>query len=465
MNSTVQSLGAIISTLQVTSVTGYISSQLISTTSGLTNQISTSIGQINFPVNLSNYTSTSYVNNAISSFSSLIGPTGSITLPQMISTNTGLGSFGYASTSLVYVPQGQGIRIPFPPINVPVAFAQDWSTPLSTFSTSIGQGITRNISTLFSTTSGQAFTISSFFASIGPAAYSAISSFSSLIGPAISTGSATQGGLATAQLQSTVMGLGNVGYVSASYIYVSTIPGRFAFPPINVPVAYMQDWSTPLSNVQNVVTSLSYNLVNLTNSNINTSNYIGITLSSFSTSFSPIQVGPYFASTVQGFQFISSPYVDQSISSFSSMIGPSISTGLANTTVPQLISTANGLGSLGYASTSLVYVANLPAVNTLPFPNVVFNSIFSVPVLTSTITTNQTIPASSNGAYIFYTTNTANLTVTLPSPATAGNGWNVTIQNSQNSLQYITILTTPSKQISPGITTKFLTDGISFYFV
>jgi hypothetical protein len=574
LTSTVTSLLSTMTTLQSTTQgqgvvgVGYVStSQLLSTTSGLTLTISTAVGQT-------------------TTLSSL----GAINTLQLTSSITGLGTVGFASTSLIFI-SSSGTRIAFPPINIPTAYLQDWSTPLSTFSTSIGRSnaisfstlsttIAINYSTLFSTTVGQTFAIST-------------------LSYAFSTFSTTGQTIANTQLTSTVIGLGNVGYVSASYVYVSSIRGGFAFPPINIPVAFAQDWSTPLTNLQNVVNSLTNNLVDLTNTTLGFSNTIGQQISSFSTSlniapyintaiqgltytsttvyvnqsistlstllgpaistgsasqgglvttqltstftglgtggyvstslifissgssfaFPPINVPVSFAqnwstpfstltstlalisSSLQSLPYVSSPslvstlvglgnsgyvstsqltstiqglgsagyastsYVNQSISTLSTLLSPAISLGPSGASIQQLTSTTQGLGSAGYASTKIVFLSNLSSVNTLPFPNLVFNSIFSLNVLNSTITTNQTISATFIGAYFFYTTTTPNLTIALPPPALAGNGWNISIQNTASSSQFITVLTTPSKQVNPGQTTRFLTDGISYYFI
>ena len=319
------------------------------------------------------YVSTLTLNQAISSFSTLLGPAISsggsgITAIQSISTNIGLGSFGYVSTQLVLI-QNIGTAVQFPPIAIPTAFLQDWSTPLSTFSTSIGPPIA--ITNTY---------ISSFSTLIGPAIQiggTSISTFSSLIGPAISTGGSGIGG---AQLISTVRGLGSAGYVSTSYVLYSNPPGGFAFPPINIPIGYVQDWSTPLISLSNIVNSVTNNVVNLTNSNIATSNYIPASISSFSTSIAPLFV-------------------------------------------PR------------------------------------------VPIQVLTITTNQTVQAAASGTYFFYTTLTSGLTISLPTPSAAQSGWFISIQNTTSSTFPITVLTTPSTQIVPTSTIKFLTDGISYYFI
>lgn len=323
------------------------------------------------------YVSTLTLYDTISSFSTLLGPAISsggsgITPLQSISTNVGLGSFGYVSTQLVLI-ENIGTAIAFPPINIPYAFLQNWSTPLSTFSTAIGPAIAAGT-----------LAISTFSTLIGPAIQeggTSISTFSSLIGPAISTGGSGIGG---AQLISTVRGLGTVGYVSTSYVYYTDPPNAFAFPPINVPVAFMQDWSTPLTSLSNIVNSITDSVVNLTDSNLQTSNYIPASISSFSTSIAPLFI-------------------------------------------PR------------------------------------------VPIIVSTITTNQTIQTTASGTYYFYTTFTDALYVSLPSASSAQSGWFISIQNMSNSTYPICVYTTPYAgmlaDITPGSTIKVLTDGISFYFI
>ena len=53
----------------------------------------------------------------------------------------------------------------------------------------------------------------------------------------------------------------------------------------------------------------------------------------------------------------------------------------------------------------------------------------------------------------------------MPTPQEAGNGWNVTIQNTPESIQVLTIETSPSVQLSRSETRRFITDGNSWYFI
>jgi hypothetical protein len=86
-------------------------------------------------------------------------------------------------------------------------------------------------------------------------------------------------------------------------------------------------------------------------------------------------------------------------------------------------------------------------------------------VISSTITTAQTITVNDNNSYFFYTTDTPSLSITLPTPAEAGSGWNVTIQNVPASLQVLLIETTPQVTLSRNQTQRFITDGISWFFI
>ena len=132
---------------------------------------------------------------------------------------------------------------------------------------------------------------------------------------------------------------------------------------------------------------------------------------------------------------------------------------LQNWSTP-LTSTTTGLGTAGYVSVQTVLATSF--VNSLVTPVVSYNSVFYLPVIASTITTNQTVLITAVGTYFFYTTTTAGLTVTIPPPA---NGWNVTIQNTSGSSQNITVLTTPNKTLTPGSTTRFYSDGVTYYFI
>jgi hypothetical protein len=86
-------------------------------------------------------------------------------------------------------------------------------------------------------------------------------------------------------------------------------------------------------------------------------------------------------------------------------------------------------------------------------------------VISSTITTAQTITVNDNNSFFFYTTDTPSLSITLPTPAEAGSGWNVTIQNVPASLQVLVIETTPQVTLSRNQTQRFITDGISWFFI
>jgi hypothetical protein len=88
-----------------------------------------------------------------------------------------------------------------------------------------------------------------------------------------------------------------------------------------------------------------------------------------------------------------------------------------------------------------------------------------VRIIASTLTESQTITVADCGSFFFYNVSTPLINVNMPTPEEAGNGWNVTIQNIPGSFQVLTVLTSPSVQLSQSQTRRFMTDGISWYFI
>jgi hypothetical protein len=241
-------------------------------------------------------------------------------------------------------------------------------------------------------------------------------------------GLATAGYISSDQLISTVTGLGNGtpftstvdGLATAGYISSSQLQSTFSGISITgVTVANLTSTTAGLGNTQYASTSL-----------------VLISVPSQYIPFPPIKVPSIL------------------IQDWSTAVS-TVAQFTSNTTV----STTLGLGSAGYASTKLVFL-NTPAP-TLPFPNI----YGGVVIQGSTITTNQTINQTNNGTYFFYTTTIAGLQIQIPTPSQAGNGWNVLIQNQAASSQNIQVNSTPPKILAPGTTTRFLSDGVSMYFI
>ena len=245
-------------------------------------------------------------------------------------------------------------------------------------------------------------------------------------------GLATAGYISSAQLISTVEGLGNGG--NSELQFTSTVDGLGQAGYISS--SQLQSTFSGISITGVTVANLTSTTAGLGNTQYASTSLVLISAPSQYIPFPPIKVPSIL------------------IQDWSTAVS-TVARFTSNTTV----STTLGLGSAGYASTKLVFL-NTP-VPTLPFPNI----YGGVVIRGSTITTNQTIQQTDNGTYFFYTTTTAGLQIQIPTPAQAGNGWNITIQNQAASSQNIQVNSTPPKTLAPGTTTRFLSDGISMYFI
>jgi hypothetical protein len=409
------------------------------------------------------------------------GTGGGITTPQLTSTTDGLGTAGYLSSLLDIV-----------------------STPfLATSLASTTVGLANNLfffvqTSFISTTDG--------LATVGYISSSQL--FSTVEG--IGTGGGGGGGEVTkVQLLSTTDGLGTIQYASTQRIFFSTISsGVVYWPPINVQTVLIQDWSTAVSTVA-LFTSNTSNYYS--NTVVNTSTPLFSTVAGLGTasyvSTQLVYIPNISTQAVLPFPSINNPplsTVSAAFGTFSTLTGlntytnfitfsnlaqvdssrptelrfttgatvssfriesawqVSFETGantslLAQSTPTLLISQTRAVGINCNAPSYTLDVsgtANVSGVLTS-----------RVRVVASTITTSQTIQDSEFGSFFFYTTSTPGLSITLPTASEAGTGWNVTVQNTSDSLQTFTILTTPAQILSRGQTLRIFSDGSSWYFI
>ncbi len=299
---------------------GFLSSlNLLSTVGGLG-----SIGYISSPSLTSSFISTTnFINQSFSSFSTAFGPGGGINTAQLTSTVGGLGSIGYISSA-----------------------------------------------TLISTTAGLERYVSSF---IDPQELA-----SSVLQFISST-------YFTTQLNSTVTGLGSIGYISSSQLTSTTAGITLAYQTAGfISSANLVNMvSTPFLNTSLTSTvaglgSIGYiSTASLTSSFISTTNFINQSFSSFSTAFSPAlssnlistTAGITLAYQTAGFIYsailanlVSTTFLNTSLTSTtagittayqtagfisSANLANMVSTSFLNTS---LTSTVTGLGSSGYLS-------------------------------------------------------------------------------------------------------------------
>ena len=409
---------------------GYISStQLFSTVAGIgtggggggitTAQLtSTAVGLATF-----GYISSSQLFSTVAGIGTG-GGGGGITTQQLQSTTAGLGTASYASTSTLYNPI-IGTQVRFPPINVPSILIQDWSTPVSTVAL-----FTSNTSNYYK---------------------NALVNFST-------------------PLFSTVAGLGTASYASTTLIYLPNISTKatLPFPVIGV---------NPLSTV-----SSSYG----TFSTLTTTNtYLGGLSTQNAIYFYGLE--GTFDRTVLSEQLIStgtqeflifkgsSPAENIRLQASGSLVfetgaAPSVFSSAATQSTPTLILTPSR--TVGINCNAPAYTldisgsANITGTASVGGTTTVTGVLTSrVRVIAPTITTDQTLLPSDTSTYFFYTTFSPSLNINVPSPAAAGSGWTVTIQNAPASDQVIFVQTTPVQTLSSGDTVRIFTDGISWYFI
>ena len=409
---------------------GYIStSQLFSTVAGIgtggggggittTQLVSTAVGLATL-----GYISSSQLFSTVAGIGTG-GGGGGITTQQLQSTTAGLGTASYASTSTLYNPI-IGTQVRFPPINVPSILIQDWSTPVSTVAL-----FTSNTSNYYK---------------------NALVNFST-------------------PLFSTVAGLGTASYASTTLIYLPNISTKatLPFPVIGV---------NPLSTV-----SSSYGTFSTLTA---TNTYLGGLSTQNAIYFYGLE--GTFDRTVLSEQLIStgtqeflifkgsSPAENIRLQASGSLVfetgaAPSVFSSAATQSTPTLILTPSR--TVGINCNAPAYTldisgsANITGAASVGGTTTVTGVLTSrVRVVAPTITTDQTLLPSDTSTYFFYTTFSPSLNINVPSPAAAGSGWTVTIQNAPASDQVIFVQTTPVQTLSRGDTVRIFTDGISWYFI
>jgi hypothetical protein len=453
--------------------------QLASTVRGL--------GTAGYLSTLTGIVSTPFLNTALASTTQGLGTagylstlTGIVSTPYLnatlTSTTQGLGSAGYASTSFV-------------------------GAQISTFSTSIAAAIGGSVGVTQTV-------LNSTFAGLATGGYISSSQlFSTVAG--IGTGGGGGGGITTGQLTSTTDGLGSIQYASTQRFYISTTSTTaISWPPINVQTVLIQDWSTAVSTVA-LFTSNTSNYYK--NTIVNTSTPLYSTVAGLgSASYASTQwvyIPNISTQAVLPFPSINNQplsTVSAAFGTFSTLTGLNTYTNfitfsnfaqIDSSQPTELLFTTGATvssfriesaGQVSFetgANTSLLAQStptllisqtrtvgincNAPAytLDISGTANVSGVLTSRVRVLASTITTSQTIQPSEIGSFFFYTTTTPGLSITLPTPSQAGEGWNVTIQNTSNSLQTFTILTTPTQVLSRSQTLRIFSDGSSWYFI
>ena len=271
-------------------------------------------------------------------------------------------------------------------------------------------------------------------------------------------------------LFSTVAGLGTASYASTTLIYLPNISTKatLPFPVIGV---------NPLSTV-----SSSYGTFSTLTA---TNTYLGGLSTQNAIYFYGLE--GTFDRTVLSEQLIStgtqeflifkgsSPAENIRLQASGSLVfetgaAPSVFSSAATQSTPTLILTPSR--TVGINCNAPAYTldisgsANITGAASVGGTTTVTGVLTSrVRVVAPTITTDQTLLPSDTSTYFFYTTFSPSLNINVPSPAAAGSGWTVTIQNAPASDQVIFVQTTPVQTLSRGDTVRIFTDGISWYFI
>jgi hypothetical protein len=420
----------LISTTGGLGTAGYISaSQLYSTVTGIdANGIGGGITSIQLQSTTRGLGTTGYISSSqlISTVEgiNIAGIGDAVTKTQLQSTTAGLGTASYVSTSTIYAIVGTQVR--FPPINVQSILIQDWSTPVSTVAL-----FTSNTSNYYKPT---------------------IVNYSSFI-------------------FSTVAGLGTASYASTTLVYIPNVSTQavLPFPSIGI---------NPLSTVS--ASFGTFSTLTTTNTFIGNSLYFydGTVLAErlISTQtqeffiFKGSNAGENIRLQASGniiFETAVKPsiYLDattQSTPTF--LITPSRTVGI-NCNAPAYTLDISGTANIT-GNTRVGGAANIIGATSITGATTVSGVLTSrVRVVAPTISTNQTLTVADTSTYFFYTTFSPSLNINLPTPAAAGSGWTVTIQNAPASVQVIFVQTTPVQTLSRGDTVRIFTDGLSWYFI
>jgi hypothetical protein len=429
------------STVMGLGTAGYISStQLFSTVAGIgtgtggittTQLVSTAVGLATL-----GYISSSQLFSTVTGIGTG-GTGGGITTNQLQSTTAGLGTASYASTSTLYNPI-IGTQVRFPPINVPTILIQDWSTPVSTVAL-----FTSNTSNYYNNT---------------------ITNYSSFI-------------------FSTVAGLGTTGYASTTLVYIPNISTQAVLPfpiiginPLSTVSAAFGTFSTLTTTNTFIGNSLYFYGFNGTYDRTVLAERLISTQTQEFFIFKGSNSGENIRLQASGniiFETAVKPslYLDATTQSTPTMlITPSRRIGV-NCNVPSytldISGSANMTGTISVGGTASVGGSASVGGNASITGTTTVSGVLTsrVRVFAGTITADQTLLPSDTSTYFFYTTFSPSLKINVPTPAAAGSGWTVTIQNVSASLQVIFVQTTPVQTLSRGNTVRIFTDGLSWYFI
>lgn len=407
--------------------TGITTYQLTSTTTGIgtggsgsitTTQLTSTTTGIEATIQVGGGITTTELTSTTTGIGATIQTGGGISGSDLISTTVGLGSSRYVSTSSLFVSLGSG-PVQFPPINVPNILIQNWSTPISTIAT-----FTSNTSNYYQNT---------------------VINISSI-------------------LISTINGLGSSSYASTSLVYIPTIPAYTALPFPQIGIDPLSTVSTPYGTFSTLTA-------------INT--YLGATSIQTSINFYGLQ-GTYdgtvlaerlISTGTQEFLIFkgSSPgenirlQASGSISFETGAYQSVYSSVITQSTPTILVTPARTVGVNCNAPAYTVDISGSLHTSGSATVDGQFNA--RARVIASTITTSQTLAPTDTGSLFFYITTTPLININLPTPAEAGSGWNVVIQNTPVSNQVITVQTPTLQPLSAGNTVKLYTDGLSWYFI
>ena len=420
----------LISTTGGLGTAGYISaSQLYSTVTGIdANGIGGGITSIQLlsttrGLGTAGYISSSQLISTVEGIN-IAGIGDAITKTQLQSTTAGLGTASYVSTSTIYAMVGTEVR--FPPIKLQSILIQDWSTPVSTVAL-----FTSNTSNYYKNT---------------------MINFST-------------------PLFSTVAGLGTTGYASTTLVYFPNISTQAVLPfptiginPLSTVSAAFGTFSTLTTTNTFIGNSLYFYGLNGTYDGTVLAERLISTQTQEFFIFKGSNAGENIRLQASGnitFETGATPrpYLNAITQSTPTLlITPSRTVGI-NCNAPAYTLDISG-------SANITGAASVGGGASITGTTTVSGILTSrVRVVAPTITTNQTLLPSDTSTYFFYTTFSPSLSINVPSPATAGSGWTVTIQNAPASLQVIFVQTTPVKILSSGDTVRVFTDGLSWYFI
>ena len=359
-----------------------------------------------------------------------------ITKNQLQSTTAGLGTASYVSTSTLYAIVGTQVR--FPTIKIPSILIQDWSTPVSTVAL-----FTSNTSNYYNNT---------------------ITNYSSFI-------------------FSTVAGLGTTGYASTTLVYIPNISTQAVLPfpiiginPLSTVSAAFGTFSTLTTTNTFIGNSLYFYGFNGTYDRTVLAERLISTQTQEFFIFKGSNAGENIRLQASGniiFETAVKPslYLDATTQSTPTMlITPSRRIGV-NCNVPSytldISGSANMTGTISVGGTASVGGSASVGGNASITGTTTVSGVLTsrVRVFAGTITADQTLLPSDTSTYFFYTTFSPSLKINVPTPAAAGSGWTVTIQNVSASLQVIFVQTTPVQTLSRGNTVRIFTDGLSWYFI